>query len=144
MNESNYLEQVTEQIRLSYAHLLEMYIQLCNKYNNIRSKIRDEEVKRYLHLTDRYFYNKTGKFDWDNIYPLLPPNIEKSIKKEHGILAENEIRLCCLLLFDVKSDDIANILPYTQNSVYSITHRIKEKTGIKDIKTCLKKLLLVE
>jgi len=144
MNGNEYFVQVTEQIRLSYAHLLKMYIQLCQKYKLFRKRNNEEEMKKYFHLVDQYFYDETGKINWNNIHPLIPPNIEKNIKNEYSELNEKEIRLCCLLLFDVPVADISEILLYTQRSIYSITHRIKLKTGMTDIRKNLNKLLLNE
>ena len=74
----------------------------------------------------------------------MPPNIEQNIKNEYNMLSLNEIRLCCLLLFNVTYSDIADILPFTQKSAHTIAHRIKQKTGMNDIKDNLKKLLIPE
>ena len=138
----NHLEQLVEQIRLSYAHVLKLYLQLHTKYMQIKIKKKDDEIIKYFLLVDQFLYDKTGKLDWKNIGLLMPPNLEYKIKQEYGILSTNEIRLCCLLLFNVPYDDIADILPFTQKSAHSIAHRIKRKTGMNNIKTDLKKLLL--
>ena len=142
--DGKHLGQLAEQLRLSYAHLIKMYIQLCKKYESFKKKNNNDETKKWIPPVDMYFYDATGKISWNNIHPLMPYDIEKSIKKEYGLLSENEIRLCCLLLFDVPANEITNILPYTQKSIHSITHRIKQKTNMKDIKTNLKKMLLYE
>jgi len=116
-----YFDRLTEQIRLSYAHLLKMHIQYC--------------------IRNKYLKNEDNKINWDTIRPLMPPGIEKRIKKEYDTLNEREIRLCCLLLFNLPCKDIVEILPYTQKSIHSITHRIKQKTGIKKIKVGFKRFL---
>jgi helix-turn-helix protein len=144
INYSRHFDNLIEKNRLSHSYLIKMHIQLCNKYKHIKTRINDGEIKKYFNLVDQHFYNENGKIKWDIIYPLMPSGFEKSIKNEYSELTENEIRLCCLLLFNVQSNDIANILPYTQKSVHSITHRIKQKTGMKDIKVNLKNLLLTE
>ena len=142
---SKHFVQMTEQIRLSYAHLLKMYMQLCQRYKLLKKGHSGvEEMKKIFHQVDRYFYDETGKINWNIIHPLMPPNIEKNIKKEYGALNEKEIKLCCLLLFDVSVNNIADILLYTHRSVHSITYRIKQKTGMIDIKANLKNLLLNE
>ena len=89
-------------------------------------------------MIDRFIFNEDGKINWESIRSLMPPKIEEKIKKEYEALTENEIRLCCLILFNVQSNDIADILPYTQKSIYSITCRIKQKTGKKNIMEILK------
>jgi len=136
--------QLTEQLRLSYAHLIKMHIQLYKRYEGFKRRFNNDEVKKWIPSVDLYLYDATGKISWNNIHPLMPYGIEKSIKKEYGVLSDNEIRLCCLLLFDVPANEITDILPYTQRSIHSITHRIKQKTDMKDIKTNLKKMLLYE
>jgi len=93
-------------------------------------------------LADNYFCDKTGKLKWETVYQLMPPDIERIIAKEYPMLNENEIRLCCLLLFDVSCFDISEILLYTQQSVYSVTHKIKKKAGMEDIIPSLRKMLL--
>jgi len=146
MNDSKHVDQMTEQIRLSYAHLIKNYMQLCNKYKQFKNKVsvNGEEIKTIISFIDLYLYDEIGKINWNNLFPLMPLNIEQNIKQEYGILSENEVKLCCLLLFNVSCNDITNILPYTQNSVHSITHKIKQKTEMKDIIESLKKLLLLE
>jgi len=63
----------------------------------------------------------------------MPPGIEKAIKSEYQALHENEIRLCCLLIFDVPTKSILNILTYNQKSIYATTFTIKQKAGVKKI-----------
>jgi DNA-binding CsgD family transcriptional regulator len=142
MKISEDLNQLAKQIRLSYAHLLKMHIQYCNRYKNIKNRVKDEELIKDLQQIEQFFYKENGKINWETIYPLMPPDIEKRIKKEYGALNENEIKLCCLLLFNVPCKDITEILSYTQKSIHSITHRIKQKTGMKKIQENLKKFLL--
>ena len=144
MISSENFEQLTKQIRLSYAHLLKMHIQYCNRYKNFKNRVKDEELKRDFQQIDQFFYNEKGKINWETICPLLPPEIEKKIKEKYSALSKNEIKLCCLLLFNVPCKDIAEILPYTQKSIHSITHRIKQKTGIKKVKEGFMYLLLNE
>ena len=127
-----------EQIRLSYAYLLEMHIQYCIRYKKFRRRITEEELKRNFLLIDRFFFDESGKINWETIRRLMPPGIEEKIKKEYNILNENEIRLCCMILFNVQSNVIADLLPYTQTSIHSITYRIKQKTGMKNIMESLK------
>jgi len=139
---NEYFDQLTEQIRLSYAHLLKMHIQYCIKYKHFKNKICDDEMKIDFQQIEQIFFNENNKINWASIRPLMPPKIEGKIKKEFNKLNINEIRLCCLILFNVHSKNIAEILPYTQKSVHSMTHRIKRKTGIKKIKEGFKKFML--
>ena len=141
MTDNKHFIKLTEQIRLSHSNALKKYMQLCKRYKQFIKRFDDEEVKKYFHIIDMFFYDETGKIDWNNINLLMPPDIENSIKREYKLLNEKEVKLCCLLLFDISVNDIAEILPYTQKSIHSITHRIKQKTVIEDIKLNLKKML---
>ena len=140
MNNNNHLEQ----IRLVHASMLGKWMQFRNIYKSLKIRLEDVSVKRYFQWIDPFFYDKTGKIRWDVIRELMPRNIEKSIKREYDTLSENETRLCCLLLFDVPVYDIADILPYTQKSIYTVTNRIRKKTGMIDIRASLKKFVVCE
>jgi len=144
MIDSKYFDLATEQIRLSHSYLLKNYIQLCNRYKHLKNRFKEKETEKLFSVIDLYFYDETGKINWDNICPLMPLNIEKRIKEKYNILTKNEIRLCCLLFFNISYNDIADILPYTQNSAHTIFHKIKQKTGINDITITFKKHLLLE
>ena len=133
-----------EHIRLSYAHVLKTYLRFHDNYNHLKIKTTDEESKKVFQLLDQSLYGKTGKLNWDNICPLMPANLEKGIKKEYAMLSENEIKLCCLLFFGVPCKDIASVMSHTQQSVHSITYRIKQKTGMKNIRESLKSFLMSE
>jgi len=136
------IEQIAEQIRLTYAHVLKTNLELFESYKKFKEKMKNEDHKRYFQLADKYFCDKSGKLKWEHISNLIPPNLEQNIKEKYPTLRENEIRLCCLLLFDVSCFDISEILPYTQQSVYSVTHKIKKKAGMEDIIPSLRKMLL--
>jgi len=135
-------EQLTEQINLSYVRIIKTYLQLHNKYKQFKFRNNDEELKKFFHLFDQYFYDNTGKINRDNIRSLMPPNLEKNIKEKYSMLSDNEIHLCYLILFNVSVSEITDILPFTQNSIYVITNRIKRKTGMKNIKDSLKTLVV--
>ena len=121
-----------------------MYLQAYNKYKHLKVKMNDEKLGKYFHLIDHYFYDVTGKLSWDNISQFMPSNIEKSIKNKYDMLSVNETRLCCLLLFNVSYKDIAEILPYTQQSAHTVAHKIKQKTGMNKIMENCMELLLCE
>jgi len=137
-------DQLEEQIRLSYVHILQTYLQIHKTYKHFREEIMDERLKKNFHLIDHNLYNKTGKLNWDNIRQLMPPNLERLIGKKYSMLNENEIKLCCLHLFNVSGEDITSILSYTKKSVHTITYLIKKKTGIHNIRGDLKILLLCD
>jgi len=135
-------DQLKEHIRLSIGRILKTYLQLPKKYNQLKIETSNEGLKKYFHLLNHVFFDGTGKINWDNIRPLMPPDLEKSIQRKYGMLSENEIRLCCLSLFNVNACDITEILPFTQNSIYSLITRIKKKTGMKNIREDLKPFLI--
>jgi len=140
--DSMHFAYLVEQVRLSYANALKVYMHMHSQYKHLKTRnINDEKL---FHLIDHYFYDKSGKISWENIRLLIPINLEVNIKKKYNMLNEREICLCCLLLFDVAVSDIADILPYTQKSIHTITHKIKKKTCMKDIKSNLTNLILNE
>ena len=142
MNASENLDQVKEQIRLSYAHLINVHIRHCYRYNQFKNKVKSEKLKKGFQQINRYFFDESGKINWETILPLMPPEIEEKIKKEYNMLNENEIRLCCLHLFSVPGSDIADILPYAHTSIHSTTYRIKRKVGTKNLIEKFKDMLL--
>jgi len=141
MIENKYYDQLVDQVRLSYAHSIKMHISQCKNYQSVKEGIKDENLKKDFHKVDRFYFNESGKLNWETIRKLMPLGIEKKIKKEYDMLNENEIRLCCLLFFNVPGVLITEILPYTKRSIHSITYRIKKKAGISNIKESLKNLL---
>ena len=124
------LEQVAEQIRLSYAHVLKRYMQLLKRFKQMKENITDDDLKRNIHLVDNLFFDETGKVSWDAISDLMPPNLEKNIKNKYAMLNENEIKLCCLALFEVDPKNMNIILPISPNSVYVLKSASK-KFGYK-------------
>jgi len=93
-----------------------------------------EEAKIFFHPIDVYLHDVDGKLDWKNISPLMPSNIEKKIKNKYNQLTDNEIKACCLLIFDVAFADIAKILSFRQKSICVVISKIKKKTGMKEFK----------
>ena len=138
---NNNLEGVVEHIRSSYVQILNIFLQLLKKYKHFKLKITDDALKRYTHLIDNHIYDESGKIKWSQISVLMPPNLEKRIKMEYDMLSDNEVKLCCLALFEVDPDIICDILPFSQSSVYVIKSKIKQKTGMKKIREHLKYLL---
>jgi len=137
-------DKFAEQIRCNYAHSLKMYLQLYNKYKQIKTitTIEGGELKKHFKIVDQYFYNKSGKLNWDIISLMLPPNFEGRLKKEYKTLNENEIRLCCLIFFNVPNKIISDILPYTQDSVRTIASQVRKKVEMSDIKSRLKDIMI--
>ena len=141
-NSCQLCDLLTEQIIQAHCTSIKMYLQFCIKYKQIANQINSEELKRYFSRIDRYYFDDAGKIKWITLIPLIPPNIEENLKKEYDMLNENEIRLCCLILFDVSTKYITEILPFTRNSVHAVASRIRKKTGMKDIREGMKNLLL--
>ena len=142
-NESYNLDLTIESVRLAYASNILSYLNRFKKYEQFKKRIYQEELKKYFQTEDTYYYDSSGTINWDNIRSLMPSHLEKSIKDEYNMLNDTEIRICCLLLFGISCKDIAHILSYTQTSIHSKTHIIRKKTGIKDIKTALKKSVFI-
>ena len=131
----------SEQIRLAHTQVLKTHLLLEKKYRNFITE-KTEEVKRQFFLVDIYFYDERGRLNWNSIRMLLPPNLEKNIQKECVLLNENEIKICCLLLFDVSENEIAEIMQLSEETVNLIKLDITNKTGMNDIKDNIKDMLV--
>ena len=104
--------------------------------------IKEEKLKKRFYSPDFSYYDENGKINWDVISQFMPPYIEKYIHENYSMLNGNEIRLCCLLFFNVSGKTIANILPYKQKSIRSILFKVKRKTGLNDIKEMFEKIIV--
>ena len=135
------IEQSMEQRRSSYAHMLEMYLQLYKRHDQVMSDVKDEKLKRF-YQTGLPYYDEDGKINWEIIQQFMPPDMEKGLAEKHSTLNTNEIRLCCLLFFKVSEKNIAKILPYQKESVRHIIYKVKQKTGIKDIEEMFGKIIV--
>ena len=132
-------DDLIEKIRLAHYNSLRIYIMACKDFNRLRDKSKEPEM--YDQILRRYFYDETVKPNWEIIRLLMPQSIEENIKKEYNMLNESEIKLYCLLLLDVHRNDIAYIMQYTKRTVHTVTHNIRHKTGMKDIRVTLKKFV---
>ena len=130
-NES--IEQLMEKIRSSFAYMLNEHLWVYKKNDQLRSTIQDEKMKNYFILDGHSYYNENGKINWEIIRRFMPQDLERGLKEQYSMLNENEVRLCCLLFFKVSKKSISTILPYNQNSIKSITCRIRQKAGIETI-----------
>ena len=125
--------QLVEQLRLTYSYMLKAHLEICKKYESFKRELKMEEHGNTIQLTDKFLYGEEGKINWETILPLLPINFEEKIKKRYAKLNTNEIRLCCLLLFDLDIFDVLCILPYNKNSLQSTKSKIRKKIGSNDI-----------
>jgi hypothetical protein len=107
----------------------------------MRANVKDDKVFRYFPEVLK-FRDEDGKINWNIIHRFMPSNLERNIKKEYNMLNVNEIRLCCLLFFNVPRKTITKILPYQQNSITPILFRIKQKTGITNINEIFRWIIL--
>ena len=143
MNDANVnIIELREELRSSYARILDLYMQSCKLYESLKKQSNEEEIKKYYQQFEIYFFDESGKLNWHFIKKLMPSNFEQRIKKEYKMLSEKEVRLCCLLFFDVSVKNIAKALPYTYRSIHSVTYNIKQKTGMRDFRSELSSFLL--
>ena len=137
----NPIEQSMEQSKLSYAHMLEMYLQLYKRHDQVMSDVKDEKLKHF-YQTGLPYYDEDGKINWKIIHQFMPPDMEKRLEKKYSALNTNEIRLCCLLFFKIPHKTISEILPYQKESIRRIVYKIKQKTGLKDIEEMFRKIIV--
>ena len=137
----NPIEQLMEQSRLPYAHMLEMYLQLYKRQDQLVSDIKDEKLKHF-YQTDLPYYDENGKINWEIIHQFMPPDTEKRLEEKYRALNTNEIRLCYLLFFKIPYKTISKILPYRKESIRRTIYKIKQKTGLKDIEEMFGKIIV--
>jgi len=133
--------QLVEQLRLTYSYMLKAHLDICKKYESFKRGLKMEEHGNTIQLTDKFLYGKEGKINWETILPLLPVNFEEKIKKRYVKLNTSEIRLCCLLLFDLDIYNLLRILPYNKNSLQATKSKIRKKIGSNDIIKALTPLI---
>ena len=132
-----------EQFRKSYAVNLNNFLKII-KFSDLlkKNKGKDSQLKEQSYHDILPLYDEKGKISWEIIRMHMLSDIEKYIKSEYNTLHENEIRLCCLLIFDVPTKHILNILNYNQKSIYSTSFTIKQKAGVKEITEIFGKIIL--
>ena len=134
--------ELREEVRFLYSRVINFYMQSYLDYKNFKKQFNSVEVDKYYYLLDKFYLDNTGNLNWVRIKKMMPPKLEQNIKKTYNTLNEKEVMLCCLLLFDVTVINIANALSYKTRSIHTITHKIKQKTGMKDLRSDLSSLLL--
>ena len=132
-----------ERSMLSYVNSLNMVVLFCKKFRQVAIHMNDTSAKRYLSIINNFYFDDKGRIKWAIIQQVLPPDVESFFNNEYPMLSEREIRLCCLMAFDLPANDITGILAYSnQGSVHTITNRIKSKIGVKNVRESFKNLLL--
>ena len=140
INETS-IEQWIEEIRSSYAHMLKVHLQLYRRHDQFMSDVKDEKLKQF-YRTGQPYHEENGKINWEIIHQFMPPDMKKRLEEKYSMLNEHEIRLCCLLFFNVSDKTIADILSYNQKSIRSMKYVVKHKTGIRDIREMFRKIIV--
>lgn len=137
------INSLIEKHRRSFSRNLNDFLILIKTSDPFKNKGKIFQTK------DRFFqdifpvYDKNGKISWDIIRMFMPPDFEKSVKQAYPILCENEVRLSCLLIFDVPPKNILNILTYNNpKTIYSTSFAIRQKADVKEIREIFKKINL--
>ena len=136
-------ERSIEHIRGIYSQSLNLYIKLFRTYVQIKKSSLESSQKRLFLKTDSLFYDEEEKINWDNVRQLMPPNFEEFIKKKYRMLHDKEIRLCCLFALNISPKTIAAIMLYQEDSIPSLKHLIKIKSGILSFTDLLREIMLI-
>ena len=136
------IDELMDRIRSTTSRMLIEYLQICKKYDKLKTIYKEEKLKNSFTPGCFNFYEEIGKTSWELIHNNLLLQSEKYIQKEYSMLNVNEARLCCLLFFEVPLPYIVKILPYSQNSVYSTRLKIRRKTGVEDMQEIYIKIFL--
>ncbi len=135
------IDELTERIRLSYTCTLKTHLKIYRGYEQFK-KININKDNQYIFLLfNAHFYGNIEKIDWDTVRPLMPANLETDIKKEYDMLNSNEVKVRCLLIFDIAYADIIYILKLKRDTAHTYAHRIRNKTGVSDIPEAFMHLL---
>ena len=126
-------DQFFEKIRSPYAHMLNEYLRVFKKYEELKAEIKAEYPYKRFFQSELDFYDIKGKIKWEIIRRFMPPGLEKRIKKKYPALIESELMLCCLTFFKLSEKTMAMILPCKQKSIKPTVSRTKKKTGLKDL-----------
>jgi len=137
-----FMNNLIEKFRAYNAHNLNKFLKKIKYYNPLNYKVKDYRLKETFNQDFLQVYDENGKISWDAIRLFIPPGIEKAIKSECKEFNDNEIRLCCLLIFDVPTKSILNILTYNKKSIYSTTYTIKKKAKVKKIPEIFRNIIL--
>ena len=141
INETS-IKQLIEHLRFSYSQILNLYIQLFEKYAQFKKKPVEISLKTLMWQTDPFFYNDEEKINWDVVRQLMPPNLENLLREKYSMLNDNEIRLCCLLYLGVSRKKISSIKLYKEGSIRMMKHLIKKKTGSQNISDLFRDITL--
>ena len=127
-----------EKVRMSYYHMLKEYLQICKKYDELKTSVRNEKTGKYYNPDSISYYDENGKINWKIVRRFLPKDMEKRIQNEYSLLNDNEVCLICLLFIKVSNEKVVNYLRYKPTSIKSIIYRIRRKTGVKNIQEIFK------
>jgi len=104
-----------------------------SKRQRFIDEMQQEGTKRNNNPNKFSYLAENRKTNWAIIHHFITPEIETCLKERYNLLNYNEIKLCLLLFFKVPCKTIADLLPYTVESVSTKQGIIKSKAGIKDI-----------
>ena len=141
-NKITAIKQLIEFIRMSYSHMLKEHLLLYENFDRFKTDEKGGKFKSHYYQIDLNYFDEKGKINWKIIRQFMPSDVERYIHEEFVMLNTGEIRLCCLLMFKIPNRMISKILPYSQKSIYTIIHNIKQKTGIESMNELYEKIIL--
>ena len=135
------ISRFIEHQRKSYSAKLNYFLKAIKYSNSLKNK------RSTLQIKDRFFhdifpvYDESGKIHWDTLQLFIPHHFEESVMQSYPMFCENEVRLCCLLIFDVPPKTILNILNYNNlKTIYSTSFTIRQKAGVKEVREIFEKI----
>jgi hypothetical protein len=139
--DENIVDSMIREMRMLFHNMLMAHLHMYDEHTYLKSEALNEKSSKKFYMPGKISYHdENNKISWDIIRRFMPQDIEEFLQKEYVLLSKSEVRLCCLLFCKVSNQNIAKILPYNQNSIAVTTFRIKQKTGITDIKEIYKKI----
>ncbi len=116
-------------------HHTRQFVQMDNTVKDTLGRLLKKKCKE---LKDQNLKNigkgketGSGESVWDILYSMMPHDFEKTIQLKYSQLDKSEVRICCLLYFDLTNKEISFILKFKPNTIHSRRSTIRSKLGIE-------------
>lgn len=103
--------------------------------------VTTDNTKDFIKQYNKVFgKNLLDEMSWNNIYPIINDlynGFVDKIQNEYSDLSEKDLQLCCFVRAGFRTEEIAVLLNYTQNTVRVKKSRLCRKMGFNDFESFL-------
>jgi len=132
------LEEAEIQIIEKQNLLVDSLIQKIEETRTLQAAVYKKASIAQREQMDKEIYNVCLHVnDWDAFKRLMNKtfnNIVSALEKEFPEITRKELTLCCLLLLDIRTQDMALILDTQPASLYKMKSRLTQKLSLKSTK----------